>query len=1090
MNVARLDTVFDRRPRTFPLQTIALEMRKGHSTLANLRADAPARTLAETTDYARETLEARGADAYNIIKETMPQFMPAVTTASRSVDDLIAFSELVCVEWDTPEMDTDSAMALLCQNPYVVLAWRSLGRKPKVLCRIAPESIDSEALSFETFPHAWVTAAALFEELGDADPAAARPFQLQNICHDPDLYLNLTANKLQWSVDHQALQEMMPDGFETSTFALLSELGQEYIDAIERMEFNEKGIGSERVPCPFETHQNDGWGLRSNATRIIRHDENDHSLECFKCSTRRRYNKTGQATTRYTIDRDHQHETSDIDTERAENKNVVVTWLSCTEKKKGKHLLILGSAAGSAKTTITTTQAETLLYIAKTTEEADKVFEELYKNGEDVVRHRPRMFNRGHKDFDNRPDWETLPLGLGSNERPCLHPQECNRLAENGQAPTDFCVPFCAAYLDCKEKAYLSQADRERQASKVVYALNEVVACDETKKQLVARICAADEILIVDEVNPLAVSQARCLDRETVYDLTERFRQPHEETAPLFEKLKTLLDLTGTAETPETFIRELQGLIDSIDDVKAFDAKIEKYPVGVTFRNTKETATHEQPFEASITYQSEEVTVPVVDFDTAPDTAAFFVDPETPIETGRYQIRFVSFRFLLKVGLACFEAPPRKHRKLLADVKTFFAENTNIAEAPFIFDPKKQSFEFYLKPTLNHRRTIFNTASDPDNLIGEAYRETDVQITRHTGTPPPWKTDLVFQLSTGNYLPRQSLVKSGADKTLHLKSRAQELVDAFILPSIAAGQKTLVVAPKAFQDIESVVGDDRFGGGWAVIDRDDFDFGHKNKALLINHHHAEGRNDFQDFDIVFVFHYEPNHNELPIAAKRIYRNPETPLDFTREKRTVTVGGVSFEKMVYIDDRVQAVYNRECRARIMQSDMRLRPNIHPDKIIVHLTAEPIDIPVTPVPFSLKDAERFDGDWAVFKEKLQAAEKAIADGDATAYAEATGDSERTAQRRVKDVSDQQIAERDAEIIRRADAGDTQQKIADALDIRLATVNEILSEWKATRDAQRNAEIFRRYDAGETQEAIAAALGIKSKSTVSRVLKKRNF
>ena len=133
-----------------------------------------------------------------------------------------------------------------------------------------------------------------------------------------------------------------------------------------------------------------------------------------------------------------------------------------------------------------------------------------------------------------------------------------------------------------------------------------------------------------------------------------------------------------------------------------------------------------------------------------------------------------------------------------------------------LFDAKAQRFESHLKPTLNHRRVIFNTASDPDNLIGEAYRETDVQTTRHDGKPPAWKSDdLVFQISSGNYLPRHSLIKYGEDKTIQLEARAQDLIDGYIIPSIEARLKVLVVAPKAFQEVESVK-------HWAVTELDDY----------------------------------------------------------------------------------------------------------------------------------------------------------------------------------------------------------------------------------------------------------------------------
>ena len=724
--------------------------------------------------------------------------------------------------------------------------------------------------------------------------------------------------------------------------------------------------------------------------------------------------------TRYTINTEHKHATSDMDTERTENQNVIVWWLRDTKPKRGKHLLILGSAAGSGKTTLSTATADTLLYIAKTTEEADKIFEELDKRDEDAIRHRPRLFNRGHKDIHGNNDWETLPLGLGEQERPCIQPELCNLHAER-IGTTNYICKQCPFYTECKVDGYLSQAEKERNTSKVIYAWDEVMACDERFADRVKRICAKDDILILDEVNPLALTQARQLDRDTLLDLTERFRHFHESPADTFKFLEKLCDLISTAKTPENFIAGVKEWLDSIEDIKALDEKLEKYPIGVTIRNTPENATHETPFEATLLYQNQEVTVPVVDFQTADDTPAFFVDPDTPIETDTYQVLFVPLGFLLKVGLAALDDPPRRHRKMLSDLKTFIDENANIETAPFTFDPKNQTFEYHLKPSLNHRRTIFNTASDPDNLIGEAYRDTDINITRHTGTPPDWKTDLVFQIASGAYLPRQSLIAKDGKK-LALKRFAEDMIESFIKPSMKSGLKTLVIAPKVFQEVDSVI-------SWAVTETDDYI--PSQNAILTNHHRAEGRNDYQDCDIVFEFHYEPNHHEIQADAKHIYRNPEIPLDFTREKRTVTIGGVSFEKNVYIDDRVQAVYNRECRARLMQGSMRLRPNIHKGKIIVYLTAEPIDIPVTPVAFTPADKKKFNGDWTGFKKQLEATPKErIAAGESKSKAY-----------RDSDTHKKETADRDAKVLALHQQGVNKSQIHRETGVPRKTVTDII-------------------------------------------------
>ena len=671
---------------------------------------------------------------------------------------------------------------------------------------------------------------------------------------------------------------------------------------------------------------------------------------------------------RYTVHTGYKHTSSDMDTERDANKSELLKWIEKTENEKGKHMLVLGSAAGTGKTTVGTTTIENLLYIGKTSDESDKVYQELYEKGEDVIRHRTRMYNFNH------PDWETLPLGLDENSRPCIDPIRCETHTIFLGTAKDVCIR-CPLYTECKENGYLAQPEKEKNTSKVIYAWGECFICDSSLAAILKRICTQDTIPILDEANPLRFAQFRSINRDRLFELTERFRLTLGTLDEIYLTLKALLDLISTAETPHAFISGLSDSIDTIDNISALDEKLEKFPVNIIFRESPINATHSQAFEATIRYQNEEVSIPVVDFDSEDDTPEYFLDPSTPITLNTLETHFMPYGFLLKVGLASLDVPPRRHKNLLKDIKTFFDENAVIDDAPFTFNPQEQSFDFSLKPTLNHNRVIVNTASDPDNLIAEAYKETGINITRHTGTPPAWKSDLVFQIASGTYLPRHSLIAKDGKK-LKLKKYAKDMIESFIKPSVKAGLKTLVIAPKAFQEIESVC-------EWTVTDPDEYRA--SETAILTNHHRAEGRNDYQDCDIVFEFHYEPNHDEIQADAKHIYRNAETPLDFTRDKRTVSMNGVEFKKTVYIDDRVQAIYNRECRARLMQGPMRLRPNLHENKIIVILTAEPIDIPVTPEPFTPADKTKFTGDWADFKKQLQATpQERIAAGESKSKA----------------------------------------------------------------------------------------------------------
>ena len=997
---------------------------------------------------------------YKVYKETE---LPAVTFSGtfpkgkRKAQHLIQHSGLVTLDIDglLPSQIPD-LLAELAQDPRVLLAFISpSGTGIKVVVRVDPipqndlEHKGAYQACLETF-------ADLATEYGfEIDTSGKDCSRLCYLAYDPLAIVNTNATAIKWDKEAWLKAEKEKQGhFEEA--AKIPFTGKADIKALEYIDPNDLDYNqwlSVITACKvagLSWQQADAWSRRGGVRYVEGEVEQRWDGLNLNVSWGAVVNlaKANGYTppTRYTINTEHKHATSDMGTERNKILKALVGWIQETARRKGKHLLILGSAAGTGKTTTVIFTIDGLLYIAKTTEEADKIFEELDKKEEDAIRHRPRLFNRGHKNIDGNNDWETLPLGLGEHERPCIQPKLCNLHAEC-IGTTNYICKQCPLSAECKADGYLSQADKEWDTRKVIYAWDEAMACDERFAERVKRICTKDDILILDEVNPLALTQARHLNRDTLLDLTERFRQPDEETADTFKTLEKLCDLISTAKTPETFILGVKEWIDSIEDINALDDKLEKYPVGVVISKTPATAEHEQPFEATLIYQSQEVTVPVVDFETADDTPAFFVDPDTSIKTDTYQVRFVPLGFLLKVGLAALDDPPRRHRKMFSDLKTFFDENANIVTAPFTFDPKNQTFEYHLKPTLNHRHTIFNTASDPDNLIGEAYRDTDINITRHTGTPPAWKTDLMFQISTGAYLPRQSLITK-CDGELHLRPRAQEFIDGYIQPSIDAGLKVLVVGPKAFQDVKSVK-------RWAVTDLEDFTQGRN--TLLTNHHHAEGRNDYQDFDIVFIFHYEPNHYEIQAAAKRIYRNPETPLDFTREKRTVTMGGVRFEKTVYIDDRVQAVYNRECRARLMQSAMRLRPNINDNKIIVFLTAEPVDIPVTPTPFRPQDAKHFTGDWVDFKEKLQAKANAtvqerIAAGDSKSKAYRD-----TAPQR-QQASKQEKADRDAEICQRFDNGQSKKQIADEMCIGRATVKRVLDEnTKCIRSDQNSQTLY---------------------------------
>lgn len=962
-------------------------------------------------------------DGYKNYKENE---LPAVTFAGtfprgkRKANFLAVHSSLVVLDVDDlSEPDIPLLLSELSQLKQVILAFVSpSGQGIKIVVSVSP--VPKNDAEHKT---AWHACVDFFQSLSDEygfeiDPSGKDCSRLCYLAHDAQVITHDEVLPIGWDPSQVYLHTSELDDYEHSESDTSSL--QAFLKSQDVKILGTRQRGGFFVEC---LNRAEHTGAKQGKTdSFIRLCENGLIYHCSHshCADKKSgwffeqrgikkdpFRKTPK---RYTVDADFQHQTSDIDTEREKNQNVLETWLQDTENLKGKHLIILGSAAGTGKTTVGITTPDFLLYLAKTTEEADQVFQTLSDAEDDVYRHRPRMFNRDH------PDWNTLPLGLTEKDRPCISPELCNLYAERGHPTHEICNR-CPLVAECKDDGYLSQAKLEKNARKVVYAWGEVVACDWIYRDRVKRICSKDDILILDEVNPAELTQHRDVTRDMLFDLTERFRDGH--TLQEYEILKALLALISTAEDDKAFMDGLTAKIEAIDDIEAIDENFEKYPVGHVF--SESPADKDYAFQVCLNYRGKEVTVPVVSHETAVDTPVFEVEADTQITADTWQLSFFPLSVLLKVGLVELSDPPRRFRRFLTEIKAFIEEHPDKETAPFTFDPKAQVFDFHLKPTLNHRRVIFNTASDPDNLISEAYRDANIQITRHTGETPAWKNPLVFQLSTGNYLPRHSLITT-VEGELALKPRAQEMIDRFILPSIEGGLKTLIVAPKAFQEIKAV---------------------RSLQCKLINHHHAEGRNDFQDCDIAFIFHYEPNHHEIIEVSKRLYRNAEQHLDFIREKRTVTVGSVSFEKNIYTDERVQAVYNRECRQRLMQSAMRLRPNIHEGKIIVFLTAEPVNIPVPPIPFSLADGEGFDGDWQQLCENLQAGEKRSVK-EITAQ---DGVSESTAYRQTAETRRQIKAERDVELLQRVlelkEQNIGERKIAKRLCTSYGKVRSLLKE-----------------------------------------------
>ena len=189
-----------------------------------------------------------------------------------------------------------------------------------------------------------------------------------------------------------------------------------------------------------------------------------------------------------------------------------------------------------------------------------------------------------------------------------------------------------------------------------------------------------------------------------------------------------------------------------------------------------------------------------------------------------------------------------------------------------------------------------------------------------------------------------------------------------------------------------------------------------------------------------------------VEVLHILFSPELPLTEVEYKAKMLFGDeterLSFDRDAdghYIDARLQACYEDGVISELLQAIGRGRLVSKPVTVVIwcsHYLPGITDREQTLL-FDEIDWHEADGDIEKLAEVVKAREAAELNGDVQAYAEATGQSERTARRQTQQTRQQTKAERNAEIVRRYAGGDgeTQQEIADALRVNVATVNRVL-------------------------------------------------
>lgn len=636
----------------------------------------------------------------------------------------------------------------------------------------------------------------------------------------------------------------------------------------------------------------------------------------------------------------HHRPTAAYQETQADMTQKLLNWEETTRDKEGQHLLNIITPAQTGKTRVSIITVDKLTYITSTEDKATEAYMEAVGAGKDAYLHKSRMFNRSHE------HWEDLPLGTDEASRPCIEPDTCNQIAAKGfSAAKEFCAPQCPQYELCREVGFLSQQHKEQSIDHVFYWQGEALFSDEVYQSRVKAVMGdRNAILAIDEPNPADLPQLRIIDTQALRQLFNNIKYMTD-TEDMATVLKNIVEGLSTAETPEDIRTAFSDAIKTLSEaeIKDFDEKLSGIPVGFVWHRDPAAGLY-----ATVIYNDQTRTC----FVTDDDDETIGTIPQSILSDGvtldKLETRFIGLTLYQRLGFVNVrqetEHIPRVYRKLIADIKQF-VDSGRIA----CHRIDTSTIAFYLPPSLNARRGITLNASDTDNLIGHVYKDTPVNVDVITANPPPWKSGCqILQIRTGRYPPgnlflyKQRKKKKRKKKVIGITKTMHDLIN--IILNTAEKYDVLVIGPKHLQNKK--------------IDPRIKQLNVHQNITLDTHKGAQGKNKYQDRDVVFVFCFEPQPDIVKEQATRIYPNARD-LCFDREMTDRVVDGITLKDVMrYKDERVQKVYDLLCEKAIMQAIYRLRQARNENKIAILLSAEPISqIPVTPVPFRKEQLLKF-------------------------------------------------------------------------------------------------------------------------------------
>ena len=287
VQISRLDSHFDFRGRRFTLKAAFKEIEKGNSTVGQdygsecvNNDNYKSLSLREATEKARHH-RSTNREAYDFFKRNLPAYCFGCTLDGRSPDQP---TSVLGIDLDNIE-NMANAKKFAISSPYTLACFTTLGGKGlRILAKVDPTPTP------ETHRYAWFAVRNTYKFIAEADPAGKEMNKLSALVYDPEISVNENSYPINWGVDHETFLSEFPHA--DIEQQALGNLPDEYRAAIEDLTYKENGKGwsRERLPCLFkfrdgETHENDGWGYRSNAMEVRKID-GGYEVRCHKCDGR------------------------------------------------------------------------------------------------------------------------------------------------------------------------------------------------------------------------------------------------------------------------------------------------------------------------------------------------------------------------------------------------------------------------------------------------------------------------------------------------------------------------------------------------------------------------------------------------------------------------------------------------------------------------------------------------------------------------------------------------------------------------------------------------------------------------------------